>query len=1137
MVALALGRKAKGEPGSGQSSPLNEAPSLPSGASNAAIASRPNLSSDPEMIGKLPKRSSSFGKGLGLASLTSGMSRAGDVMHSFGRNRSGASTPVSAPNGATGNDYPFAIGGGHTAPVPSAPPMGPPLTPDPSHLSHFALRLSELVNKAFVPCCVGSIPPSKSTTEVAAGMAGAARSASGGGSAFSGIPRLQAICYEGKRLPERAKLIEIAQTVVGELQYAASVDHYLLRAVSRHVLKALTLFSSRIDSLLVSVSKDPSALKIPTTPKEGTHLPAAMEFNIGLVTLLWIVEDSLERCIEGERDARGELVVDGAGRIAEPMPHFVSEILTPVRKKMEGTILHVIQPILAQVKLSLTKCISTAVPTPFTSTTNLSPTVTPGVLGVLETVGASTGQAGATSTTSPGRSTESLVAPAGLNSVWLRDLEARLEAARRLLIPRIEERCGKDGEGWFISVAVHIIWKGLLILTSRNIALPAPSFSGPDSHHATPLSGIPPGAQHAIHEQHSRRSPSPAQLASALKSVGMGSASKPKKGETGSDSKPDSGRQTPAAVAPDSSLHNSAITTVSRKLAAHQIAELQAFEKLIVKFCDGFVKKPDPKGSKRDKGVKRGMIPFLSSASSHSHNSPTQTNESHDDLGDDEDEEDELARAALAEALHAIRCTITVLQALEKDPEAASLFLDFILAESAESPVSNLAPEVRKSFEAMPNLLILQILYNRLPLCLGRLELPSPPGVFGYTWAEYEKAIAGFAGGEVWAKALVARMKPELETAWISIESREAERIEAARKATPSEEVDSALGKAAAAAKDGRRSQLEQQLSRLPGQGEVSRDGQRKVSGTSLESTDLSQGSAGCSVTGEASDSESDVSGPFDEAMAQSAPTLERKKSHGSSKSGSHGGLLASSSLARASEPDLSSPMTVSRLMGMQASESDKAISSKDKQSAEGALRSQHELESVRGRNEGVKDGSTAPIPDAGTTESALPEESPKLTSHPRVQSSQSAAQVPPKFWRRSSSTARGAFHLSFPSLSRASSPKPRGRSVNGNDTTRSEAASAQVTVAASRPSKVGSSLLSSASTPQSEIAAPVHQEEDVERLVLLIRKESECERACIQTFAKAITYVSNGALEVELGQIKNVQTGTSPIPVAKDST
>ncbi|KAJ9478777.1 hypothetical protein PHBOTO_002270 [Pseudozyma hubeiensis] len=856
MVALALPRRQK-DSGSGETTPSSEAPPSLAPIHAASLDRRPSpelghtdVAADAERV--KPKRSSSFGRGLGqLASLTTGKPKAVDLM-SFGRTKSGASTPqspsaVPAADNVAGAAAILANGGT------GAGLMGPPSTPDPSHLTHFSLQLSDLVNKAFVPCTAGSAPAAH-TASVASNVAAAAKGPT--------TPKINQITYEGKHLPDKAKIIEIAQLVVGELRYAEAVDAYLLRAVSRQILKALTLFAARIDSLLVSPTKDPGAARIPTNAKEGLHLPAAMEFNLGLVTLEWIVEDSLERCIEGDRDAHGQLIADENGAVHDGMPHFVSEILTPVRKRMEGTILHIIQPILTQTKQSIARCISTAVPTPFVSPVTLSPANTSanGTSGAADGGAASPPNSATASTTALATATPGNVSPplrlgdTGPGSAWLRDLDGRLEGARKLLLPRIEERCGQDGEGWFISVAIHVIWKGLMILTSRSVSLPSNAASelltGSNAASASAFDRL-------MGEVNQKRSPSPAQLASALKAVGVGSARSKSRSLDPASNVSDSGRQTPSHCAATGMSSIAPFSLVSARLCAHQLAELQTFEKLMLRFCDGFLRKPGTQTKKAGKYGKRSRFALFSSGgpSFGGANQPVLDLSAYDP-----DEEDELARAALAEAMHALRSTIIVLQSLEREPAVICAGLEHLKslpgvtdgeqAGNTAASASALGTEATKALDAIPNLLLLHILYNRLPLGPGRLELPAPPALFGYTWTDYEKAIAGFAGGEQWAQAVALRYKPEIEKAWRSIAIRQDERLAAL------EQKSAASGRTGAVRSS------------------------RSVSGP------MSRGKSALARGGESLQSEDDsenedADGDVPEGMSQSVPELKKPNTNG----------------------------------------------------------------------------------------------------------------------------------------------------------------------------------------------------------------------------------------------------------------
>lgn len=802
---------------------------------------------DPELVGKQPKRSSSFGLGIS-GMLANSMTKAGESLggskKADGGNKSTTTPPVSSSNaftpangilgGGSGGGGSGSNGNGKTSGGASA--VGALASkqqhhnnaalPDPSHLAQYSLKLSELVNKAFVPCTPGHSSATGSTAGSA--LAGAAKSATalgggahgagsgGGGGASMGAPPLSSISYEGRKLPSRAIILEVAQTVVSELDYAASVDAYLLRAASRASLKALTLFATRIDSLLVSPTRDPALNFVPTTAKEGQHPPAALEYNLGLVALEWIVEDALERCIEGP-----------PGSLDAGMPHFVSEILTPVRKKMEGTILHVIQPLLASIKSSLTACLSKAVPTPFMglgpSLSPVSTVTSPGVADIAPFPWGGQGAIGpamANAATAPSFSSAAAHAsalPSGLispgpglgsgaatpssaavpSTAWLKELEGRLEGARRLLVPRVEERFGQDGEGWYISVAIHLIWKGLMVLTSRVLPTPLSIFA-PEKGLTSPPSALSPGAplllqhQQLLLAESNKRSPSPAQLTSALKSVSVGVVGGKKEKRADSFDHPKSamslspsGQSTPNLAATASSFSAlGSSSSLSARATAHLVAELQAFEKLMLRFSTGFQPsklKPLVKSSSTAKSA--GTKSSSGDERVISQDGPHENDDDDDDddssSSSDDDDEDELARAALAEALQAVKSTIIVAQSLETHPEA------IVEAISTRAKHCSLPPEVSRAAKATPYLILLHLVYSRMPIHLPHfapcaqdvedhiVSVPSPPGAFGYKWADYERAIGGFVGGESWAMALVNEWKEDIQETEQDLDRRE----------------------------------------------------------------------------------------------------------------------------------------------------------------------------------------------------------------------------------------------------------------------------------------------------------------------------------------------------------------------------
>lgn len=665
---------------------------------------------------------------------------------------------------------PLQPGAAHATPVVGgAPPAGRPppggvhANPDPSRLSQFSMRLNELLNKVFVASSASSMTTTLHT----------------GTSPFSGasihVPRFQSITYGTSHLPNRLRLIELTRLVIEELYSAAEVDPYLLRAVSRTVLKTLSQFVTRIESQLVSSVTDPAAHQVPTSVKGQQGIPAAMEFNLAIMSMEWIVEESLERCLDGLPPlallySPSLLSPTAAEGTAQPrMPSFVFEILSPLREQMEASIIHVVQPILLNVKASLVTCLLRANTQPFT----------PRGLGESVSCTDSTDNAS--------------------KVPWYKELEERLDAAYRLLMLRVADRCGQDGQAWFISVATYAIWKGLVILTARSVYAPAASVESDFSHALGRTTSTVPTSQVLSSllsgDGNARRVPTPTQLAHALRSVSLTGGHRLRRAQAESNTAAHTPRE---ASFEDLSLPRGAsgapgrtgdCYVVSPLLVAEQLHDLQVFERLMRQFCTPILPLPSARRSRTPGPHVRGnsMGGEQEADDSAPPGSPVASPEDLAELHalqEDQHDEEDLAKAALQEAFSTLMSTIIVLRTLLQDPEALQ-HLSLMSSSSSESLPSPLPQASLQAFQMIPSLLLIQIAYCRIPP--GWLEhqqrvddaglqvhdelLPTPARLFGYTWEEYEAALPGFSAGELAARSLAQSYAPVLSRLYRSLDT------------------------------------------------------------------------------------------------------------------------------------------------------------------------------------------------------------------------------------------------------------------------------------------------------------------------------------------------------------------------------
>lgn len=624
---------------------------------------------------------------------------------------------------------------------PGVPTAGA-LPVDPSRLSQFSLRLSELVNKAFV-----------------ANQNNVSSIAHSGTSPFTGtsisVPRIQNIVYGNSRLPNRVHVIEMTRLIVDELHNAEQVDPYLLRAVSRTILKSVSQFVTRIESQLVSPRTDPSALQVPSSLRGTQHVSQAMEFNLALISIEWIVEESLERCLEGLPPlallhSPNILVSTAAEGLAQPrMPGFVHDILSPLRGQMEASIIHVVQPLLVSVKSSITICLKRANAHPF------QPQTSPPLVSDFDP-----------SCTEKRQS-------------WHKELEERLDAAYRLLMLRIVDRCGQDGQAWFISVAIHTIWKGLLTLTARSVFAPASVVEAEFSH----TFGRTSGAMHSsmvlnslLSGEQAKRVPTPTQLAHALRNVSRTASTRKWRG--GGESS--TGTHTPEVCAEDFELWRGQFAlpatetdcfVINPLLVAEQLHDLQVFERLMRQFCVNFYPPKSPKHARHASGDSGESVSAPVSPNAPDSKAAHTVEPSADGSDGAEDEED-LAHEALCEAFDAMHSTIVVLRTLLKEPDALQHIAQMDQHAGEEG---SLSPAAVHAFQVIPSLLLLQIAFCRIPpgwvqqrqsdsagLQLMDNMLAAPPQVFQYSWKEYEAALPGFASAEAAALSLSDRYEPIL---------------------------------------------------------------------------------------------------------------------------------------------------------------------------------------------------------------------------------------------------------------------------------------------------------------------------------------------------------------------------------------
>ncbi|KDE04656.1 hypothetical protein MVLG_04954 [Microbotryum lychnidis-dioicae p1A1 Lamole] len=633
-----------------------------------------------------------------------------------------------------------------------------------SYVGKVGLKLGEAVNKVFVP---GSATAPGGASEVV---------------------------LNGRPAPRVTMARQCGELVVQEL-HAAIHDAYLLRTLLRSsVLKSLSLFLTRLTTLLLPPDLMPPP---PLTPKEVDNLSPSLRFNLTIVRCAYEVRRSLL--------AAGQL---------PGMPAFVRETLRPWADKLAEVMTRVMNPIILSLRIIVSGiCAKARIPSDESSVVNGHLSSTMSMLGV-EHEGAgtkSTASKGATSqlrSLSMGRATP---APASLTNstkhghghghgvdanglalgpLWLRELTGVLEATAKL-VARLE--CGGDADKWLVSVGTHAVWKGMLDLAARKIAVAVPgSVDGSAKAPATPGAEAKiPGAQIV---------PSKSLFKSASKKASVGPGDSPPFGTVSGD-----GASTPsssyAATNPNgtSVVSNLTCSTPANDIAfIRLLCELELLEARLI----AFIKHLSAPSSTPI------LPPHMSGSCSHElacglcrtgRRFDAESSDDEDEDGPADSTEAALAHSAMREAMQALSAMVVVVRASnhtdailnairengvkddlhKKDESSAQLscqdqnaepmtplkpmdlmrsheplvlpttsvnaFPEKTVVEDKLASKPLVCPTLRHALATLPDLILLHLLASRC----HRFSLPHERWGLA-DWRAYEKELRGFQAGEEW---------------------------------------------------------------------------------------------------------------------------------------------------------------------------------------------------------------------------------------------------------------------------------------------------------------------------------------------------------------------------------------------------
>lgn len=245
------------------------------------------------------------------------------------------------------------------------------------------------------------------------------------------------------RREARSPLRNIATNLSSELGNSAPTDTYLLRAILRTAVRALSIYVSRLDALLLPAISDPlfsSQLNL-TPTGNASPLNSTQAFAVSVAHAAWETCERIEQMLD-----------------LGQYPRFLEDGLRPTLDKFDTVVGRVVRPIFHHLKLDLETSVSkTSGGAPKTSAGSM--TVPATVTGPpLTREKSNPGVPRLSKESSGGGHARSLAVPA-----CLQQFASRVDGARKVL-ETVAAPCGHDGEGWIVKVVVAVVWRGMRVI-------------------------------------------------------------------------------------------------------------------------------------------------------------------------------------------------------------------------------------------------------------------------------------------------------------------------------------------------------------------------------------------------------------------------------------------------------------------------------------------------------------------------------------------------------------------------------------------------------------------------------------------------------------------------------------------------
>lgn len=247
------------------------------------------------------------------------------------------------------------------------------------------------------------------------------------------------LVWMGRGAPRPSNALELGKALHHEFE-VSSCDLYILRSLLRTAaIPALTVFAGRLHLLLILPANETSVLYVPKSAKDLEHsLPVTLRYNIEVIRCAWSAYSSVGNILK---------IKDWSPETTK----VLRDALAPFLSKMDAIIQQFMGPYLLEIKKQVMACILKC---QLVESNSLSPPKGHHPLG--RTIPALGGYGGWITPTHPPEP--------------LRELTNLLEGIRKLLMVKVA--CGAESKCWMVSVATHVVWKGLLFFATSAFPMP-----------------------------------------------------------------------------------------------------------------------------------------------------------------------------------------------------------------------------------------------------------------------------------------------------------------------------------------------------------------------------------------------------------------------------------------------------------------------------------------------------------------------------------------------------------------------------------------------------------------------------------------------------------------------------------------